>query len=178
MIMIVVIVSMFMMIVVVSVVMVVIMVMIMSMIVGVAVDRGVVMIRIPGGVFSLAGCDLDPKDRFDIAAGIVAVGNDQPERTSFGGGERAAVALIDQNAVFKRVAKGDARCEFPIFRVECDMIGFGKRIRFFEDRLYANARSFHSRHQSADVVDLVFLGKTRELLVSPLLLFLNGSFHG
>src|SRR5579884_1873225 len=115
MIMIVVIVSMIMMIVVMTMVMVVIVVMIMSMIVGVAVDRRIIMIRIPGGVFSLAGCDLDPKDRFDVAAGIVAVRNDQPERTSFGGGERAAVTLIDQNAVFNGVAKGDTGCEFPIF---------------------------------------------------------------
>lgn len=101
---------------------------IMPVIVRVAVDGGVVMVGIPGGVFPFSDGQLDSENRFDVAASVVAVRDDQPERTPFGGGERAAVALVDQDAVLKRVTKGDAGGKFSIFGMERHMVGFGEGI--------------------------------------------------
>src|SRR5581483_7190695 len=58
--------------------------MIMGMILRVAVNFGVVVVGIAGrGVFSLSDRQLHLDHRLDVAAGIVAVRNDQPDGTPF-----------------------------------------------------------------------------------------------
>lgn len=104
-------------------------IMIMSMIVGVAMNSGVVMVGVPGGVFSFSDGQFDSDDRFHIAASVVAVRNDQPDRSPLRVGEGSAVPLVDQDSFFNRLSQRNTGGEFSILRMERHMVGLGEGIR-------------------------------------------------
>lgn len=111
------------------VIVVVIMPVVMTMIVGVSVDGGIVVVGVPGGVFPFPHGQFDSDHRFHVAARIVPVRDDQPNRSPLRIGERAAVPLVDQNSLFNRLLQRDTGGKFSIQRMERHMVGLGERIR-------------------------------------------------
>lgn len=111
------------------VIVVVIMPVVMTMIVGVSVDGGIVVVGVPGGVFPFSHGQFDSDHRFHVAARIVPVRDDQPNRSPLRIGERAAVPLVDQNSLFNRLLQRDTGGKFSIQRMERHMVGLGERIR-------------------------------------------------
>lgn len=53
----------------------------MPMIVGVSVDGGIVVVGVPGGVFPFPHGQFDSDHRFHVAARVVPVRDDQPNRS-------------------------------------------------------------------------------------------------
>lgn len=116
-------------IVVMPVIVVVIMPVVMTMVVGVSVDGGIVVVGVPRGVFPFPHGQFDSDYRFHVAAGVVPVRDDQPNRSPLRIGERAAVPLVDQNSFFNRLLQRDTGGKFSIQRMERHMVGLGERIR-------------------------------------------------
>lgn len=111
------------------VIVVVIMPVVMTMIVGVSVDGGIVVVGVPGGVFPFSHGQFDSDHRFHVAARVVPVRDDQPNRSPLRIGERAAVPLVDQNSLFNRLLQRDTSGKFSIQGMERHMVGLGERIR-------------------------------------------------
>lgn len=150
---------------------------IMSMVVGVAVDLGVVVVGIPGGILPLADGHLNPENRFHVAAGVVAVRNDEAKRPPLRFGERLSLPLIDEDSLFDRLAKGDAGGELSVKGVERHMVGFGERARLLDERFDPDSGAIDPGDQPADIIDLMFFWKTGEVVVTPLCFLLYGSLH-
>lgn len=115
--------------VIVVVIMPVVMTMIMPVIVGVSVDGGIVVVGVPGGVFPFPHGQFDSDHRFHVAARVVPVRDDQPNRSPLRIGERAALPLVDQNSLFNRLLQRDTGGKFSIQGMERHMVGLGERIR-------------------------------------------------